>query len=327
MLKAGPSREDGGSAPQISAGYVPDTDVPQAASLKSQGYRLAAFYPYGVDYFEPNFNNPVAGPIFRQLYFRQAFQHLVDQDGWIHAYFQGLGVPTYSAVPALPSNPYADSAARSNPYPFSVAAAKRLLSAHGWKLTPGATSTCVRPGTGAGECGAGIAAGKPLRFTLMYPSGMSSTDGAMDDLQSVAREAGIALDLQQVTISTVDAQIEACAPKASACGWQLGQYGSAWVFAPDHYPSGEEIFQTGAEGNVGSYSDPRIDRLIKATTTVTSRRRARVALNAYADAVRLALPDFWQPSPGTLLSFQSNLAGATPNAYGFISPEEWYFTR
>jgi peptide/nickel transport system substrate-binding protein len=130
-----------------------------------------------------------------------------------------------------------------------------------------------------------------------------------------------------VTIATVDAQIEACSPHSSACGWELGQYGSAWLFAPDHYPSGEEIFQTGALGNVGSYSNARIDRLIRATTTVTSRAGAQAALNAYANAVRLALPDFWQPSPGTLLSFQSNLAGVVPNAYGFISPEEWYFTK
>ena len=33
------------------------------------------------------------------------------------------------------------------------------------------------------------------------------------------------------------------------------------------------------------------------------------------------------PSPGTLVSLQSNLHGFVPNAYGFISPEEWYFTK
>ena len=91
---------------------MPDTDVPQAPALRSQGYRLSAFYPYGFDYFEPNFNNPVVGPVLRQLYFRQAFQHLVNQTGWIRAYYQGLGVPTYSPVPAQPSNPYANAAAR-----------------------------------------------------------------------------------------------------------------------------------------------------------------------------------------------------------------------
>jgi peptide/nickel transport system substrate-binding protein len=326
VLKAGPSAGDGSaSGPQISVGYVPDTDVPQDPSLKAQGYRLAASYPYGFDYFEPNFNNPVVGPILKQLYFRQAFQHLVDQSGWIHAYYQGLGLPTYSPVPAKPSNPYANTEASTDPYPFSIATAKRILEAHGWKVTPNGTTTCGHAGSGSGECGAGIAAGKPLRFTLIYPTGMSSTDGAMVDLQSVARQAGIEITLKQVTTATIDAEIEPCAPKTAACNWQLGQYGAAWVFAPDHYPTGEEIFQTGALGNVGSYSDPAIDKLIKATTTTTAG--AQRALDAYANAVRLQLPDFWQPSPGTLMSFQSNLAGATPNAYGYLSPEEWYFTK
>jgi len=327
VLRAGTAKGDaGGSSPQISVGYVPDADVPQSAALRSQGYRLSAFYPYGFDYFEPNFNNPAVGPILRQLYFRQAFQHLVDQSGWIHAYYQGLGVPTYSPVPAQPANPYANRQAHRNPYPFSVSAATKILNAHGWKVAANGTTSCTHPGSGAGDCGTGIAAGKQLRFTLMYPSGMSSTDGAMADLQSVAREVGIQITLKQVTTATIDAEIEPCAPHTAACSWQLGQYGAAWVFAPDHYPTGEEIFQTGALGNVGSYSDPSIDRLIKATTT-SPPRLAQRALDVYANAVRTQLPDFWQPSPGTLETFQSNLAGAALNAYGYLNPEEWYFTR
>jgi peptide/nickel transport system substrate-binding protein len=327
VLKAGPAKGNGGgSGPQISVGYVPDTDVPQGPSLQSQGYRLSEFYPYGFDYFEPNFNNPVMGPVLRQLYFRQAFEHLVNQSGWIHAYYQGLGAPTYSPVPAEPANPYSNPQARVNPYPFSVSAAARILKAHGWKVVANGTTSCAHPGSGSGQCGAGITAGKQLHFTLMYPTGMSSTDGAMVDLQSVARQVGIRITLKEVTTATIDAEIEPCAPHSAACSWQLGQYGAAWVFAPDHYPTGEEIFQTGALGNVGSYSNPAIDRLIKATTT-TSANSAQRALDAYANAVRLDLPDFWQPSPGTLMTFQSNLAATTPNAYGYLSPEEWYFTK
>ena len=152
VLRAGTAKGDGGgSSPQISVGYVPDTDVPQTATLRSQGYRLSAFYPYGFDYFEPNFNNSEVGPILRQLYFRQAFQHLVDQSGWIHAYYQGLGVPTYSPVPAQPANPYANSQARTNPYPFSVAAATKILRAHGWKVTANGATSCTHPGSGRGD--------------------------------------------------------------------------------------------------------------------------------------------------------------------------------
>jgi peptide/nickel transport system substrate-binding protein len=327
VLKAGPSSGGpGSSGQQISVGYVPDNDLPQQPSLKAQGYRLVADYPFGFDYFEPNFNNPKVGPILRQLYFRQAFQHLVDQTGWIHAYYNGLGVPTYSPVPASPANPYSDAKASVNPYPFSVPAAKALLSAHGWKIVPGGVTTCARPGTAADECGAGVKAGQPLQFTLMYPSGLPYTDASMADLQSVARQVGIEISLDQVTQATIAATIEPCSSSSPACSWEIGQYGTAWLFEPDHYPTGDEIFQTGALGNVNNYSDPAIDKLITATTT-TSASGAQAALNAYADQARLQLPDFWQPSPGTLITVQSNLRGFSPNAYGFIDPEEWYFTK
>ena len=327
VLKAGPSSGGpGSSGQQISVGYVPDNDLPQQPSLKAQGYRLVADYPFGFDYFEPNFNNPKVGPILRQLYFRQAFQHLVDQTGWIHAYYDGLGVPTYSPVPASPANPYSDAKASVNPYPFSVPAAKVLLSAHGWKIVPGGVTSCARPGTAADECGAGVKAGQPLQFTLMYPSGLPYTDASMADLQSVARQVGIEISLDQVTQATIAATIEPCSSSSPACSWEIGQYGTAWLFEPDHYPTGDEIFQTGALGNVNNYSDTAIDKLITATTT-TSASGAQAALNAYADQARLQLPDFWQPSPGTLITVQSNLHGFSPNAYGFISPEEWYFTK
>ena len=327
VLKAGPAQGGPGrSGQQISVGYVPDNDLPQQPALKAQGYQLVKDFPFGFDYFEPNFNNPKVGPILRQLYFRQAFQHLVDQTGWIHAYYNGLGVPTYSPVPASPANPYSDAKASVNPYPFSVPAAKALLSAHGWKIVPGGVTTCARPGTAADKCGAGVKAGQPLQFTLMYPSGLPYTDASMADLQSVARQVGIEISLDQVTQATIAATIEPCSSSSPACSWEIGQYGTAWLFEPDHYPTGDEIFQTGALGNVNNYSDPAIDKLITATTT-TSASGAQAALNAYADQARLQLPDFWQPSPGTLITVQSNLRGFSPNAYGFIDPEEWYFTK
>jgi peptide/nickel transport system substrate-binding protein len=326
-LKAGPAiGGSSSSGQQVSVGYVPDNDLPQQPALRSQGYQLIRNFPFGFDYFEPNFNNPKVGPILKQLYFRQAFQHLVDQTGWIHAYYDGLGVPTYSPVPASPSNPYSNANATVNPYPFSVPAAKSLLTGHGWKIVPNGVTTCARPGTAASDCGAGIRSGEPLNFTLMYPSGTPYTDSSMADLQSVAKQVGIEISLDQVTAATITSTIEPCAASSAACSWELGNYGGAWIFEPDHYPSGEEIFQTGALGNVNNYSDPAVDKLIT-TTTTTSAANAQSALDAYANTVRLQLPDFWQPSPGTVFTVQSNLHGVSPNAYGFINPEEWYFTK
>jgi peptide/nickel transport system substrate-binding protein len=327
VLRAGQaSGGPGTSGQQISVGYVPSNDLPQQPALRSQGYQLVRDIPFGFDYIEPNFNNPKVGPVFRQLYFRQAFQHLIDQTGWAHAYYGGLGVPTYSPVPAQPPNPYADASASVDPYPFSVPAARSLLAAHGWTIVPDGHTTCARPGPAANQCGAGIRAGQALDFTLMYPSGLPYADGSMTDLQSVAKQVGIEIALDKVTAATVTATILSCAPSSAACSWQLGNYGAAWLFQPDHYPSGDEIFQTGAQGNVNNYSDPAIDKLIIATTRAPAGR-AQAALDAYADQVRLQLPDFWQPSPGTLVTVSSNLRGFVPNAYDFISPEEWYFPK
>jgi peptide/nickel transport system substrate-binding protein len=160
----------------------------------------------------------------------------------------------------------------------------------------------------------------------MYPSGLPYTDGAMIDLQSVAKQVGIEISLNEQTAATVTATILSCAPSSSACNWELGNYGAAWLFQPDHYPTGDEIFQTGALGNVNNYSNPAVDKLIAATTRAPLTG-AQAALDAYADEVRLQLPDFWQPSPGTLITVQSNLRGVVPNSYGFINPEEWYFTK
>ena len=329
VLRAGSSVGGPGvasSSDQISVGYVPDNDLPQSGALKAQGYQLVDWYPFQFDYFEPNFNNPTVGPILRELYFRQAFQHLVDQQGWIHAYYGGLGLPTYGPVPASPPNPYADANASVNPYPFNVSAARTLLVSHGWKVVPNGVTTCARPGTGPNQCGRGIAAGDQLNFNLMYPSGLPYTDGSMVYLQSEAKLVGIEIALKQVTPTTIARTILSCSRGQAGCDWELGQYGAGWVFEPDHYPSGEEIFQTGALGNVSNYSNLTTDKLILATTTAPAAG-AQAALDAYQDQVRLELPDFWQPSPGTLVTVQSNLHGFVPNAYGFISPEEWYFTK
>jgi len=51
---------------------------------------------------------------------------------------------------------------------FSVSAAGSLLKSHGWNVVPGGSTTCAKPGTGPGECGAGIPAGTKLTFNVIY---------------------------------------------------------------------------------------------------------------------------------------------------------------
>ena len=82
-----------------------------------------------------------AGTIFKQLYFRQAVQYMMDQPLYLKKLFKGYGVPTYGPVPLLPKNPYSDATELSNPYSYNPTKATALLTANGWKVVPNGTDT------------------------------------------------------------------------------------------------------------------------------------------------------------------------------------------
>jgi peptide/nickel transport system substrate-binding protein len=70
--------------------------------LDAHGYSYSPWYSYGFNYFPYNFTNPTVGPIFKQLYFRQAFQSLVNQKQYVKAFEDGIGLPTNGPVPTFP---------------------------------------------------------------------------------------------------------------------------------------------------------------------------------------------------------------------------------
>jgi len=316
----------------LDVGYLPTQDVTRAkpadsppnqagANPLSARYTLAPLFLYGINYFPLNFGNPTVGPIFAQLYFRQALQSLVDQNSIITAAAKGYGVPTTGPIPLYPDSPLVSALERQNPYPFDLNAAKNDLTSHGWDVVPGGTSSCARPGTGPTECGAGISAGQKLEFDMQYASGQQTVDTAMQSLKSNAAQVGIQLRTSTAPFNTV---IGAAVPCSGAkCTWQMANWGGGWVFAPDYYPTGESIFGTGAASNSGSYSDKTMDGLIHETNV----RSGTAPMLAYEDALARALPVIWQPNyTYTLTEVANGLSGVTPqNPFGAITPEDWHY--
>ena len=123
-------------------------------------------YPWGVNYFALNFTNPTTGPIFKQLYVRQAMQSLMNQTLWIELFNAGYGAPTYGPVPVVPPTDLGHAQGEPQPYPYSPSHAKALLTSHGWKVVPNGVTTCVRPGTAADDCGAGIRRGRAAELPV-----------------------------------------------------------------------------------------------------------------------------------------------------------------
>ena len=165
------------------------------------------------------------------------------------------------------------------PQPLSRTTRRRrraLLTAHGW-TDRGGTLRCTRPGQAAGECGAGIKHGQELRLILLSQSGSTETSNTMQAVKS-------ALRARQASPSTSgSSRSTPCwAPPSPARGPNRPAHsGSSASSAPRAAgtsradPSGEQIFATDAPSNMGNWSSPKTDRLIRDTAVL--RRPGRDA--------------------------------------------------
>ena len=318
----------------VNVGYLPSENVTSnapnpttAGSNNSRlgNYNLAPVYGWGVNYFPYNFqsngDHGNAGPIFSQLYFRQAFQTLIDQSLYISKIYKGYGVAGYGPVPVIPANKFISSYVKNNPYPYNVSKAKNLLSSNGWKVNPGGTSVCVKPGSGKGQCGAGISSGAKLALNLEYATGSPATTQLMNAEKSSWSQAGINVTLSGASFNTVLGNAVPCTSKDASCSWQMENWGAGWIYAPDYYPTGEAIFQTGAGSNSGSYSSSTNDANIMATTSTNQN------LTTYQNYLAKQLPVVWQPNAAmSLTEIQKGLTGVTPqNPLGQLNPENWSY--
>jgi peptide/nickel transport system substrate-binding protein len=310
----------------VDYGYVPFNDVPSEGRLKSQGYSIVPWEQAGMNYAVYNFTNPSTGPLFKQLYIRQAIQHTVDQQTMISSALYGDGVLSYGAVPAykpapeVNGQPLADAAAQQDTYPYSIATAISLLRSHGWSVHAGGTDTCSRPGSGPSDCGAGIAAGQALSFKFEYPTGVIQDSVEAQLLQGDAAKAGIHVSDTPVPTSVTFA--DSLCTKGTKCTWDSDYYYlGGWQYGvPINYPIGTLIFGCGGP-YVGGYCSPKLDDLMH--TAETTQQVS--ALYPYEEYLNQNLPVLWLPlQPYQFSAIKSSLHGATPQNLGFwINPENW----
>lgn len=318
---------------QVSLGFMPVLDLPHPAAGSAlpatnplgNRYKLALFYQDSIFFYLLNFNNPRLGPMFRQLYVRQALADALDQPGIDATVLHGYAVPGAGAVPAAPANQWEPAIERANggngPYPFSIATARALLTSHGWREV-GGVMTCQRPGTAASDCGAGVASGQRLAFRMDWTIGLAETQQMMAKYQADAAQAGIGITLKAISAEASFAESTPCQP-GPKCGWDALYYGN-WVFnGPGFEPTGEPLFETGAGGNSGSYSNPEEDRLISLTHTSNSL----AVFRQYATYTTEQLPFIWLPDQYLVVAIASNLHGVHFSPLYTFVPEYWYFTK
>lgn len=311
---------------KLDFGYVKSDNWPQLSRLKSKGYNVYGLPDFGFKYMYFNFQDGTGGfgNAVKQLYIRQAFAHLQDQNAEIKGAFQGLAAPQYGPVGVAPKSPYAPSNALTNPYPFSISDAKKLLTDHGWNVVPNGTTTCQNPGTGANQCGAGIAKGQSLDFVLYYASTPKATGQMVTAFAANLKQLGINATLKTDTFNNILQNESTVSSPKNNNNWGMADFGG---LTEDDYPTTNTVFNTGGSLNAGGFSDPQIDKLINDSMMSTDPS----ALQKELAAVTSAVPGIFQPSEDYIYAWSPKLSG-DPVSFDAttqfaLDPEDWYFTK
>jgi peptide/nickel transport system substrate-binding protein len=315
-------------AGEIDYGYMPYTDLGQIASIKRRGYRVVPWEVAGWNFMPLNFRNAQIGAAFSQLYVRQAIQDVMNQSQWVRDILKGFGSIQAGPIPADVPNPYADTLEHTNLFPFSLSAAKKLLTSHGWKVVPSGTTQCIDPGSGSTQCGAGISKGESLKFTVQYASGLVPLAVEMQSFKSAASEAGIVVNLREAPSATVQGNYYGCTSTGGpGCSWQALAWAvsAAYVYDPDYYPSGEIFYKSNAAFNGGGYSNPEADTLIAATL----RQAGLATFDRYENFISRQLPTLWLPNgPYQISIVKGTLSlGGAQGVYVNIYPQNWSWKR
>ena len=312
-------------AGSIDQGYIPLTNVPQVKSIESS-YNVFGYPDFGWEYVAYNFKDTTGDfdHIIGQLYIRQALAHLQDQNGIIHAFFNGAGGEAYGPVPTIPVSPFTPPNAKSAPYAFSVNSAISLLKAHGWTVTPGGTDVCAHAGSGAAQCGAGIPAGTKLQFPLVYNTSPSIIGEQVTDLTSQAKKAGITINLSSDNFNHMIANDNDPSSPKTINKWAAEDFGG---FTDGTYPTTFGVFNTPASSNLGGYSNPQADKLINASITSANPS----AVTAEASFLTTQQPGLFQANPDLVMVWKKTLSGPPASFESLtqyqLNPEFWYFTK
>jgi peptide/nickel transport system substrate-binding protein len=313
----------------LTIGYIPQEDLPQAGGLeRSQGYKFSPWDAQVFDYMPYNFTNPTVGPLFKQLYFRQAIQSLVNQRQYVKSFFSGIGVAENGPVPEVPKgSPYLSPlAAHGQVYPYSPSKAVNLLKSNGWKVVPGGASYCMHPGSGSGECGTGILAGEKARISILYGSGVATIADEVEAMQSaLKRVAGIDLSLSSSPANQVGAVVfDGCTFAAPCSTWDLAYFGNpSWTYTG--LPTLELNFLSGSSSNPGDYSSATNDRNIFAADRAPSAAATVKAYFVAEDYLARQLPVVYVPEePAQLTMYKKGLSGFAPQVANlWISPQTY----
>jgi peptide/nickel transport system substrate-binding protein len=308
---------------QVMVGFDP-SQLGEMGTLKSEGIDVFGGPSWGWFGGIYNFEDKTDdfGKVISQLYARQAISYLTDQPAYIKGIYKGAAVAAYTSIPSAPTSPYTPADAVTAPYPYNPAKAVALLKANGWKVVPNGQSTCVKAGTGAGECGAGIPAGTPFKFVWANQPSSASSTGVLESeaLGSEAKQvAGIDLEFQTKTFNFLVSNYTNTNPANAKYtnDWGVNNYGGLFE---DYYPTADGSWNNPGTGlNTGSYSNSTADALIHESVYGTNPKAVTNEASFFAKNPPVA----FMPDEDYLLAVNSKKVGGAPNGWMAMTQQQW----
>jgi len=276
---------------QAQIGLLPASLWNSRSQLTGDQIQTQPMFGYSWIALNLSSKTPGVGALFSNLYVRQALQDGIDQPAIVQSIMHGVGTPSIGPVPQ--STVYFDKAMK-NPYPYDPAKGRALLEAHGWKMVHGVM----------------MKNGQKLAFQIILTPGSQTTTNELLAIQQAWASEGIAATVNEMGANTASSIVGN--PKAQN-KW-AASFNDYWIYVPDYYPSGEDLFGTGDAINLGGFSDPKEDALIKATLQGGTPAQVQARFDAYQAYTTKVLPGvLWIPSPDNINVVSSQVGGWNKN--------------
>ncbi|WP_258111788.1 peptide ABC transporter substrate-binding protein [Alicyclobacillus sp. SP_1] len=293
----------------VNVGYIDFSQLGSKGALTSMGDKITPQYSFGMFYTDLNmFPGSKVKSLMDKLYIRQALHMGQDLQGIDTSIYKGYGPPIDGPIPTTPVTQFLDPALNTNPYPFNIAAGKALLEKHGWKEVHGVMTKD----------------GKPLKLLMIYASGSTSGMDVAELMKEDWAKEGIDVTLKPMPFTT---EISVTSNPKDASQWDMAT-GSGWDYnGPGFYPTGGQLFATGAPSGFG-YSSKKEDELIAAThKPYATEAETMKHFFAYEDYTAKQLPFLWANNVASLTVTAPTVHNAikySDSAVGFPQIQYWW---
>ncbi|HEX3616043.1 MAG TPA: ABC transporter substrate-binding protein [Solirubrobacteraceae bacterium] len=289
----------------------PGTQLPIIPTLNSKGFSVFGAPEWG--WFGGFFNfkdtTDHFNKVIAQPYMRGVFAELTNETEITNDIYHGWAVPAYGPVASAPDSPYLTAASTKANYPYNPSKAVATLKAHGWSVKPGGQTTCAKAGSGAGDCGAGIPAGTPIKFVWANQPESAAATGVLESYafaSEAKKAAGVDVTFQTKTFDFLTSEYNDQNPAAKKyqSSWGVNNYGG---INTDYYPTEEGVMNTTGALNMGAYADPTANKLMVQSTTSPSLKAIQSEVKYFAEQ----MPVLYMPVQDWITAVSKKVGGTT----------------